>query len=182
MNKNSGLRLGLVVVIVFALFLLALLSLGFSGHFQHSGVNGLYANGNGLGTATPVILVNSRGIAMELRVNKTPVARVDGDGTTLSGDLQYGADDLYALGYASSGQEFECGLTAIFTGSTTISASELTTVTVPIAFQVTAPITTAAFLYPSTPTTSTVTLTSLNNTFDAGTTGIQAYYCLLGDD
>jgi hypothetical protein len=100
----------------------------------------------------------------------------------LDGALNYGTNNLYALGYASSGYEVECGTTGTFTGSTTISASNLTTVTVPVAIQVTAPITTAAYLHASDPTTSTVTLTSLNNTFGAGTTGVVAHYCLLGQD
>ena len=89
---------------------------------------------------------------------------------------------LYPLKYASANQELVCGTTSTFTGSTTISVSGLTTATYPVAIQVTAPTTTAAYLHVNDPTTSTITLTSLDNTFGAGTTGIVAHYCVVGDE
>lgn len=96
--------------------------------------------------------------------------------------LTYGSTPLYPLGNASASQEIVCGTTSTFTGSTTIDATALTTATYALALQVTAPTTTAAYLYASDPSTTTVTFTSLNNTFGAGTTGITAHYCIVGTD
>lgn len=95
--------------------------------------------------------------------------------------VNYGSDNLYPLGYATAGYEIVCDTTSTFTGSTTITATGLTTAVIPVAIQVTAPTTTAAYLYASDPTTTTVTLTSLNNTFGAGTTGVVVHYCVIGN-
>lgn len=99
----------------------------------------------------------------------------------VGGTLNYGSDNLYPLGYASSGDEIVCGTTDTFTGSTTIDVTALTTATYVLATQVTAPITTAAYLHADDPTTTTITLTSLSNSFDAGTTGLTAHYCVVGN-
>lgn len=101
-------------------------------------------------------------------------------------DIQDGATfsigtGLYPLGYASAGQEIVCARTSTFTGSTTITVSGLSTVTYVLPVQVTAPITTAAFLHHGEPVTTTFVLTSLDNAFGAGTTGVQAEYCAVGD-
>lgn len=98
-----------------------------------------------------------------------------------TGNVVFGADDLYPLGYASADQQVVCGTTSTFTDSTSIDVTALTTATYVVASQVTAPITTAAFLQVSDPTTTSITLTSLNSTFGTGTTGIQAHYCVVGD-
>jgi hypothetical protein len=103
------------------------------------------------------------------------------DSMDVDGDITFGADGLYPLGYASSGYEIECGTTSTFTATTTITATALSTVTVPLAVQVTDPITTAAYLSASDPTTTTVTFTSQNSSFGAGTTGIVVHYCLVGN-
>jgi hypothetical protein len=100
----------------------------------------------------------------------------------VSGDIQFGDDNLYGLGYASSGYEIECGTTETFTDSTTIVASNLTTVTVPILTQVTAPAATAAFITATDPTTAAVTINSFESDFDAGSTGVVVHYCLIGED
>lgn len=101
--------------------------------------------------------------------------------TDVGGTLQYGADNNFPLGFATSGSEIVCATSAVFTGSTEIDVTALTTATYVLATQVTAPITTASHLHVSDPTTTTITLTSLNNTFAAGTTGVSAHYCVVGD-
>jgi hypothetical protein len=92
---------------------------------------------------------------------------------------------LYPLGIASADQEIVCATTSTFTGSTTIDVTALSTVTQVLAMQVTAPVTTAASLHASDPATTTFTLTSLTGgasaPFNAGTTGIAAHYCAVGD-
>lgn len=104
---------------------------------------------------------------------------VDGD-IEANGAIIFGSDGLYPLGYASDGYEIVCGTTDTFTGSTEIDVTALTTATYVLATQITAPITTAAYLHVSDPTTTTITLTSLENDFDAGSTGIAAHYCVVG--
>jgi hypothetical protein len=95
--------------------------------------------------------------------------------------VNYGSDNLYPLGYASSGYEIECGTTSTFTETTTVTASSLTTITVALVTQITTPASTAAYLTASDPTTSTVDLNSYESDFTAGTTGITAHYCLIGN-
>ncbi len=102
---------------------------------------------------------------------------VGGD-VTVDGDLS--VDGLYPVGNYNEGKELVCGTTATFTGSTTIS-TRLSAVDVVIATQITVPAATKAFLIASEPTTSTITLYSKNSTYGAGTTGLKAYYCVLGD-
>lgn len=112
----------------------------------------------------------------------TDVATMTNAGAlNIASNFSYGTDDLYPLGYALAGYEIVCGTTSTFTGSTTITATGLTTAVVPVAIQVTAPTTTAVFLTASDPTTSTVTLTSFNSTYGAGTTGVVAHYCIAGN-
>jgi hypothetical protein len=96
--------------------------------------------------------------------------------------MTFGPTPLYPLGIATASQEIECGTTGTFTASTLITFSTLNTPTYALAMQVTAPTTTAAYLYVSDPTTTTITLTSLENDFTAGTTGITAHYCAVGTE
>jgi hypothetical protein len=84
MNKNTfqaGLMLGIVLSM---LVFLTVISLAFTAGLQHTGFNGLYVNGQGLGTATPAVIIDSRGLPMVLRVNKTPVAEFSSNGVSLS--------------------------------------------------------------------------------------------------
>jgi hypothetical protein len=97
----------------------------------------------------------------------------------VGGDLSY-STGTYPLGITTAGQNIICGTTAVFTGSTSI-ASTLTTPAYALVTQVTAPLTATAFtLYASDPTTTTVTITSLNVAGGAGTTGVSAHYCIVG--
>jgi hypothetical protein len=98
----------------------------------------------------------------------------------LAGTLQYGADNLYPLGYGSVSQQVVCGTTAEFTGTLQVTPTGLTTVIYVIPAQVTTPITTAALLTVSDPTTSTFTLLSWESDYTEGTTGIVAHYCAVG--
>lgn len=100
--------------------------------------------------------------------------------TDLAGGLNYGADNLYPLGYSTSGFQVVCGTTAL-TGSTALAVTGLTSVTYVIPWQITAPITTAAYVYGAVTYPTTVTITSLDMGFSAGTTSVTAGYCALGD-
>lgn len=156
---------------------------GGAGSFTSLSVNGGLTDIGG-GSYATADGDNDLGIAGDLEVDKD--TDLDGDldvagNGDVVGTLNFGSDNLYPLGYASSGYEIVCGTSSTFTGSTTITATGLSTATYVLATQVTAPITTAAFLHVSDPTTTTITLTSLNNTFGAGTTGVQAHYCVVGN-
>jgi len=94
--------------------------------------------------------------------------------------LQFGTDNLYPMGYATTGYEIQCGTTSTFTASTSIAATALTTATYVLATQITTPAATAALLTVSDPTTTTVTLSSWEGDYTAGTTGITAHYCVVG--
>jgi cytoskeletal protein CcmA (bactofilin family) len=103
------------------------------------------------------------------------------DNLDITGTLQYGADDLYPLGYATPAQQMVCGTTEM-TGSAEIEATGLTTITYVLApHQVTAITSTAVYLYASDPTTNTFVLTSLDSTYTAATVPISAHWCAVGD-
>jgi hypothetical protein len=82
-------------------------------------------------TATPGAYINNvmaDGNSLLIASAATPVASIDKDGNTdLGGTLQYGASDLYPLGYASSGEQ-TVATTQDITG-TAVVAHGLTTVT-----------------------------------------------------
>jgi len=307
-------RQRLIIVAVVALALL--IGAGIPA-FQHTGFNGINLNGQGLGTATPVLVINSRGIPAEFKVNQTPVAQinsgldmtgpanfdgavdfdstVDFSGATVTGvststlstltvtgsaalnggitadtsafsvadttgntvisgtlsvtstsdlkgnladsggvltvadnmaitgqadaiqltvtgyttqtnnlltleanggsdvltvdnsgnvdavgSINYGAADLYPLGYASDAQQIVCG-TNTFTESAEITPTGLTTVTYVLATQVTTPASTGAFLTASDPATSTFVLSSWEDDYTEGTTPVVAHWCAVGD-
>lgn len=95
--------------------------------------------------------------------------------------VNYGSDNLYPLGYATSGQQIVCGTTGVFTETTSVSVSGLTTVTYVLALQITDPANTAAIISVDQPTTSTVTFNSWSITPTVGTTGVNLYYCAVGN-
>jgi len=106
---------------------------------------------------------------------------VSAGNTDLAGTLQYGADNLYPLGYASVSQQIVCGTTAVFTATTQVAPTGLTTTTYVIATQITQPAATAAYLTATDPTTASFTLSSWGGDYNAGTTGIAAHWCAVGD-
>jgi hypothetical protein len=133
----------------------------------------LVVQGNATQTNNPFVVEQSDG---------TDVGTISNAGALdVASTVNYGSDDLYPLGYASSGYEYECGTTSTFTETTTVTASGLTTITVALATQITTPAATAAYLTATDPTTSTVDLNSWESDFTAGTTGITAHYCLIGN-
>jgi hypothetical protein len=97
--------------------------------------------------------------------------------------VQFGTDNLYPLGYASSGYQMVCGTSGVFTETTSVSVSGLTTVTHVLALQITDPADTAAIISVDQPTTSTVTFNSwvVTPTVGVGTTGVNIYYCAVGN-
>jgi hypothetical protein len=95
--------------------------------------------------------------------------------------VNYGTDNLYPLGYASSGQQIECGVTATFTDTTAVTASALTTATYVIAIQITDPAATASILTVDAPAANVFNLDSWESDFTVGTTGITAYWCAIGN-
>lgn len=100
---------------------------------------------------------------------------------TVTDSLQYGADDLYPLGYATDAQQMVCGTTAAFTATTVITPTGLSTVTYAIATQITTPAATGELLTISAPTTSTFVLSSWEADYTEGTTGVTAHWCAVGD-
>jgi hypothetical protein len=101
--------------------------------------------------------------------------------TDVVGTLQYGANDLYPLGYASVNQQIVCGTTIGFTATTVIEPTGLTTTTYPLAIQITQPASTAAYLTVTAPTTAAFTIQSWGGDFNAGSTEITAHWCAVGD-
>ena len=114
--------------------------------------------------------------------NGTDVATLTNAGALdIASTFNYGTGNLYPLGYASVSQEIQCGVTATFTDTTSVTASALTTVTYAIAIQVTDPVSTAVFLTVDTPSGQTFSLDSWEADYTVGTTGITAYWCAIGD-
>jgi hypothetical protein len=104
---------------------------------------------------------------------------VTGD-TDLAGALEFGSDNLYPLGYASSGQQIVCGTTEL-TETAEIEATGLTTITYVVATQITTPAATGAFLTVSAPTTSTFIASSWEADYSEGTTAVEIHWCAVGD-
>jgi hypothetical protein len=156
-----------------------------TGRFQI--LTGNLAVGNG----TPDTTLNGEDAYVEGTLEVDGATNFDGASdfaatVDVNGLLTFGATPLYPLGNAGSNVEIVCATTSTFTASTTIDVTAMSVVSQVLAIQVTAPVTTAAFLYASAPTTTTFTLTSLTGgataPFDAGTTGIVAHYCAIGSD
>lgn len=101
----------------------------------------------------------------------------------LASTLQFGTDNLYALGYASSGYQIVCGTSGTFTATTAVAVSGLTTITHAVVTQITDPADTAAIVSVDAPTTTTLTINSwvVSPTVGVGTTGINAVYCAIGN-
>lgn len=105
---------------------------------------------------------------------------VSAGNTDLAGTLQFGAANLYPLGYASANQQVVCGTTT-FTETSKVTPTGLTTVTYVLAAQVTTPAATGAFLTVSDPTTSTFNIYSWEADYSEGTTPVAAHWCAVGD-
>jgi len=97
-----------------------------------------------------------------------------------SGTLQFGADNLYPMGYATSGYQIECGLTATFTDTIAVTASALTTATYAWAMQITDPLATACYLTVDAPAANVFNIDSWESDFTVGATGITVYWCAVG--
>lgn len=121
-----------------------------------------------------------------LDVGSGTYATADGDNDLgVAGDLEvegalvFGADGLYPLGYASSGQQIVCG-SATLTGTLEITPTGLTALTYVVASQVTDPAATAALLTVTDSTATSFILSSWEADYTAGTTPIEAHYCAVG--
>lgn len=124
-------------------------------------------------TAVPAMIINNAGVSniVEVRDAATPVFTVR-NGGVVNGQV---------LSYATAGFEIVCGTTSTFTATTTITATGLTTATYVTASQITTPASTGAFITVSDPTTTTFTIKSWETDATAGTTGITAHWCAVGN-
>jgi hypothetical protein len=112
----------------------------------------------------------------------TDVATVSNAGAVdFASTVNYGTDNLYPLGYASSAQQMVCGTSGVFTETSAVAVSGITTITYALVTQITDPASTGAFLTVDAPTTSTLTINSWETDATTGTTGVNAYYCVVGD-
>lgn len=103
------------------------------------------------------------------------------DALVVTSTLQYGTDSLYPLGYAVVNYQIVCGTSGIFTETTAISVSGLTTITHANVTQITDPVSTGALVTVDAPTTSTLTINSWESDTTVGTTGVNVYYCAIGN-
>lgn len=87
----------------------------------------------------------------------------------------------YPLAYASSGYEIVCGTTGVFTATTDVGVTSLTTVTQGIVTQITDPAATGSIVTVDAVSGITLTVNSWESDFTAGTTGVDVYYCALGN-
>lgn len=83
-------------MIIVGLLALALLfgALAFTPSFAVTTFDAIRLRGI-VGTATPVLQIDSRGVPLELRVDSTPVLQIDGGGATLTGDLDLTGDTTF---------------------------------------------------------------------------------------
>jgi hypothetical protein len=129
---------------------------------------GLTVGAGGI-TATGGITISSIGV------------QVTGGNSDFAGTLQYGADNLYPLGYATVAQQMACGVVS-FSNVVTVHVTALTTASYVLASQFTPILTTAASLAAKTVATDTIELRSYEFDFSPGTTSITATYCAVGDE
>lgn len=102
----------------------------------------------------------------------------------VAGTLQFGADDNFALGYASSAQEFSCVSTTI-TGTAAVEVTGITTPTFAMATLVTDPGTGAGDPFLVTvdePSTTTVVVNVWQDDVSAGASGAVVHVCAVGDE
>lgn len=105
------------------------------------------------------------------------------DNADVTGTFNYGADNLYPLGFATSGFQIVCGEQTI-TGTAAIAVSGLTTVTTAIATLATDPGAAAGnpfIVSIDDPTTSTLTINVWQDDATAGATGALVHYCAIGN-
>ncbi len=116
----------------------------------------------------------------------TDVATVSNAGNTdVAGTLQFGADNVYALGYASSAQQIAC-VSATITGTASVAVTGVTTPTWGIATLVTDPGTGAgdpAMVTFDTPTTTTLQVNVWQDDFSTAATVVATVHvCAIGDE
>ncbi len=116
----------------------------------------------------------------------TDVATVSNVGNTdVAGTLQFGADDNYALGYASSAQELACVSTSI-TGTAAVAVTGVTTPTFAMVSMVTDPGTGAgdpAMVTFDAPSTTTVVVNVWQDDFTtAATSTAVLHVCAIGNE
>lgn len=105
----------------------------------------------------------------------------------LSGDLSVAGDTLvggsnYPLGYASTDKQMVCGTTGVFSDSVDVDLSgSLSAIDFAVMEQVTVPAATAALIYFTAPSTTTLTIKSVEADYTAGTTDVVIQYCVVGD-
>jgi hypothetical protein len=115
----------------------------------------------------------------------------DGEGTVQfsvsdAGVLNYGSNDMYPLGYASSGQELVCATTTITGENQTVTVTGLTTVTYGFAWLIADPGTSAGDPWMVTtdaaPGDGTIVVNVWQDDANAATSGAAIGYCGIGDE
>lgn len=164
-------------------------------------VDGNLSSGTGAFTIADNTLIDGASDAIQLTVqgyttqttsllvleqsDGTDVTTVSNAGNTdVAGTLQFGADDNYALGYASSAQEVACFASSI-TGTRSLAATGLTTATFVIATLITDPGAGAGapfIVSADAPTTSTVIINVWQDDATAATSVATVHWCAYGDE
>lgn len=159
--------------------------------YQGDNILGITAGGAEQGRVTTAGLEVSGGVSASGSITTTN-ARVTGaasiEGNTaitgtldVGSTLNFGTDNLYPLGYVSSGYQLECGTTGTFTATKIVYTTGLTAVTFALVTQTTDEAATAATLTAATPVTSTFTIKSWKaDGATAGDTGVVANWCAIG--
>lgn len=113
----------------------------------------------------------------------TDVATMSSAGALdVASTINFGTGNLYPMGYATSGYEVVCGTTGTFTETTSVSVTGITTATYAVVTQITDPASTGFLLTVDQPTTSTLTINSWESDATVGTTGVNAFYCVVGTE
>ena len=176
MNKQTSIGLVVLVVLALAVSVGALIEANQDGDVQIGQAEAL--TGTGQTDMTTLVLAEDLTVGDDAVI--TDDASVGGD-LTVTGAAAIGSGGLYPLGYASSGYEIVCGTSGTFTETSPVSVSGLTTITHAIVTQITDPASTGAFLTVDAPSTSTLTINSWETDATVGTTGVNVYYCAVGN-
>lgn len=153
---------------------------GGAGSFTSISSTGLIAGG------TDVTAVDDVTAGGELTVTGSISAGTTldtGGNADIGGTLQFGADNLFPIGFASSGREVVCG-TSTFTGTNQITPTGLTTVTSALLTMTTDPSAAAGAPFVVTadaPTTSTFNVSAWQDGATAATTTVSLMYCAIGN-
>jgi len=195
-RKETWFRAGLVVAVAMALLFSALAFVESQTQIQEMSASG-YLLALDDGTGTVQFSVTDAGVVSAADFSATDDL-IAADDATIGGDLvvtdaadvggllNYGANNMYPLGYGTSGQEIVCATTTITGENQAVTVTGITTVTYGFAWLITDPGTGDGDPYMVTtdaaPGNGTIVVNVWQDSATAASSGAAIGYCGIGDE